>query len=81
MHLVVVIKHHCPLTKLKKKQYFNADNNNIPFENDRYPDLSIVLTQEFRSNIDICATQLWSHPQALSFHSHTSWFKLDDFSN
>ena len=28
-----------------KQQYFNADNNNIPFENDRYPDLSIVLTR------------------------------------
>ena len=39
-----------------KQQYFNADNNNIPFENDRYPDLSIVLTEEFRPNIDICAT-------------------------
>ena len=28
-----------------KQQYFNVDSNNIPFENDRYPDLSVVLTE------------------------------------
>ena len=37
-----------------KQQFFNADSNNIPFENDRYPDLSIVLTEKFRPNIDMC---------------------------
>ena len=55
-----------------KQQYFSADNNNIPFENDRYPDLSIVLTEEFRPNIDICAAYLWSHPQAMSYNAHSS---------
>ena len=62
-----------------KQQYFSADNNNIPFENDRYPDLSIVLAEEFRPNINICATLLWSHPQTMSFISHTSWLKPQHF--
>ena len=61
------------------KQHFNADNNTIPFENDSYPGLSTVLTEEFRPNIDICATYLWSHPQAMSYNSHSSWFKLGHF--
>ena len=37
-----------------KQQNFNAENNNIQFENERYPNLSTVLTEEFRPKIDKC---------------------------
>ena len=71
-----VYKNTIILLPNSKQQHFNADSNNILFENDRYPDLSIVLTKKVRPNIDICATYLWSHQQAMSYNSHSSWFKL-----
>ena len=64
MDLGVVIKHY----EAKKKQGLNADNNNTPFENDRYPDLSNALTEEFRPNIDICITYFGSHLQGMNFN-------------
>ena len=65
MSLVVVIK--TPLSHFQTQNNNTSMQtiNNIPFEIDRFPDLSIVLTEEFRPNIDICATYLLSHPQAM----------------
>ena len=70
-------KKHKHTKQQSKEEYFAAANCNTPIENDRYPDVTPVISRKYDPDYDISTTYLWSTKQGKeeALDQTNSWFK------